>query len=345
MKSAMDLHETSFQNGFKWTDVTNPSKEMLEQFATEIGLSKRILLNCLDSDYLPHVETYGSASNPIHFIVLRFMEPTVPMSADSVQELTTKVAFFMTSHRVLSIHRLELREVKEVDRKLKSLKSEDVTRFHILSLFFEQASLGFDPHLNELEHKMEKFEDRMFQNQKTKSMMLDGYYIKRKASAFRKVTKLTVDALNKITTITDCPLGLMQQTKDRLERNLFYSEDVYDNMQSLLNLHMSIEAQRTNEASFRTNEIMRVLTVLSIFFLPLNFLAGLFGMNFEHIPLLKNTEGFWITIVSMFLIALGLLWYVLKKGWLSDRPVINHGAESPDKISEKGSRESTPRTP
>lgn len=328
-------------NGFKWTDVSNPSKGVLEQFAHEMGLSKRVLLNCLDPDYLPHVETYGSVSAPVYFIVLRFMEPFVPMKADSVQELTTKMAFFMTAQRVLSIHRLELREVKEVERKLKSMKSDDVSRFHILSLFFEQASLGFDPHLNELEHKMEKFEDRMFQNQKSRLMMLDGYYIKRKASAFKKVTKLTVDALNKMTLIADGPIGILQQTKDRLERNLFYSEDVYDNMQSLLTLHMSIEAQRTNEASFRTNEIMRVLTVLSIFFLPLNFLAGVFGMNFEHIPLLKNPEGFWISLTSMVLISAGLLWYVLKKGWLMDRPMISHLPET----VEKGTHEPASRAP
>lgn len=326
----MDRLETEFK-GFKWLDVTNPSKELLEQLATDLKLPKKVLLNCLDPDYLPHVETYGTAVAPIYFIVLRFMEPTVPMAADSVQELTTKVAFFMAQDRVVSIHRLGLQEVKDVARKLKTMAAEEITRYHILSRFFEQASLGFDPHLTELEKKMEEFEDRLFQNRKSKSSMLEGYYIKRKASSFRKVTKLTIEALNKVTMTSDCPLGVMQQTKDRLERNLFYSEDVFDNMQSLLNLHMSIEAQRTNEASYRTNEIMRVLTVLSIFFLPLNFLAGVFGMNFEHIPLLKHPEGFWISILTMIGISLGLMWYVLRKGWLQDRPVIGASEPSTEK--------------
>ena len=325
----MEMHENEFK-GFKWLDVTNPSKEMLEQLAVEMALPKKVLLNCLDPDYLPHVETYGFAPSPVYFIVLRFMEPVIPMAADSVQELTTKIAFFMTPQRVISIHRLALREVEEVDRKLKTLAStEEVTRFHVLSRFFEQASLGFDPHLTELEKKMEEFEDRLFQNRKSKSTMLEGYYIKRKASAFKKVTKLTIEALNKVTATSECPMGFMQQTKDRLERNLFYSEDVFDNMQSLLNLHMSVEAQRTNEASYRTNEIMRVLTVLSIFFLPLNFLAGVFGMNFEKMPLIKNPDGFWESIIAMLMISVGLMWYVLKKGWLQDRPVL--GVEEPQK--------------
>lgn len=332
----MDVHEVQF-NAARWVDITNPSKEMLEQIAGKMGLSKRVLLNCLDPDYLPHVETYGSLQTPVYFVVLRFMEPVIPMAADSVQELTTKIAFFLSQQEIYSIHRQPLQEVQEVDRKLKSMKAEEITRFHVLSLFFEQASLGFDPHLTELEHKMEKFEDRMFQSLKTKSMLLDGYYIKRKASVFKKVTKLTVDSLTKMTSFPDCPLGLMPQTKDRLERNLFYSEDVYDNMQSLLTLHMSIEAQKTNEASFRTNEIMRVLTVLTIFFLPLNFLAGVFGMNFEHMPLLKTSEGFWVSIAAMLLMSLGLMGYVLKKGWLLERPVITAENKTEERVKNANS--------
>lgn len=308
---------------FSWFDLTNPTKEKLEQIANELKLSKRLLYNCLDPDYLPHVEIYGDVS----FIILRLMEPASPLTADTVQELTTKVAIFFNQNKIYSLHRLALSEVLEIEKKIKALPQEEITKAHVISFFFEQASLGFNQPLTDIEHKLEKFEEKMFQSQRTKSLLLEGYYIKRKASAFRKVLKLTIDALNKVTQ-KDCPMGLMQQTKDRLERNLFYGEEVFENMQSLLNLHMSIESQKTNEASFRTNEIMRVLTVLSIFFLPLNFLAGVFGMNFEHIPLLKHPDGFWVSLAAMLVICVAISVYVLKKGWLLDRPVLQQKEEN-----------------
>jgi magnesium transporter len=56
----------------------------------------------------------------------------------------------------------------------------------------------------------------------------------------------------------------------------------------------------------RTNEIMRTLTALTAIFLPLNLIAGIFGMNFEFLPLIHEARGFWWTLGLMTLIALSL---------------------------------------
>lgn len=299
-----------------WTDVLSPTKEILESLADQHGLAQKIFLNCLDPDYLPHLETYGD----VQFVVLRFPEPNTKINADNVQELTTKVALFVKPQELTSIHRIDLPQIHAVDQKIKSLPASELTNFHILAFFFEQVAISFDQPLTELESKMEIFEEKIFHSKKSKLLLQEGYYIKRKSSAYKKVIKFTLDIMSKLTQKGEFPFVLLQETKDRLERCLFYADDIFENVQGLLNLHMSIESQRTNEASFRTNEIVRVLTVLSIFFLPLNFLAGLYGMNFEHIPLLKDYNGFWYAVGFMVIICGGLLTYVGKKGWLLPPP-------------------------
>lgn len=311
------MHKTELDlEAFKWLDVVNPGRPMLEKLAVELSLPKKLLVNCLDPDYLPHVETYGSTQ----FVLLRLMEPKFQYDADSVQELTTKVALFMNASKIISIHRLPLFEVKEIEKRIQAISPAERTRYHLLSLFFEQVSLGFDGPLNDLEHQIQIFEEKIFKGEESKKVLQDGYFIKRRASAFKKVMKFTIDTLNKLMQKSDCPLGVMQEVRDRFERNLFYADDVYENVQSLLNLHIAIASQRTNEASFRTNEIVRVLTVLTIFFLPLNFLAGLYGMNFVHIPLLQDENGFWYAVGFMSVASLGLLYYVIRKGWLNPPP-------------------------
>jgi Mg2+ and Co2+ transporter CorA len=61
---------------------------------------------------------------------------------------------------------------------------------------------------------------------------------------------------------------------------------------------------------------MRMLTVLTAVFLPLNLIAGIFGMNFEFIPLLHLTNGFWIAMALMLLVAVGLVVYFWRKRFI-----------------------------
>ena len=61
---------------------------------------------------------------------------------------------------------------------------------------------------------------------------------------------------------------------------------------------------------------MRTLTVLTAIFLPLNLLAGIFGMNFDFIPLLHRSSGFWVVLGLMMLTGIGLMIYFWRKRYL-----------------------------
>jgi len=72
-----------------------------------------------------------------------------------------------------------------------------------------------------------------------------------------------------------------------------------------------------NAQSKRTNDIMRTLTALTAIFLPLNLIAGIFGMNFDFIPLLHLQTGFWWAMGSMVAIAALLLLVFWRKRYLA----------------------------
>jgi magnesium transporter len=113
--------------------------------------------------------------------------------------------------------------------------------------------------------------------------------------------------------ISQRDIAIVQEPLDKL---IFYSDDIYEEITGLLNLHLSLMSQKTNEASFRTNEVMRVLTIFSIFFLPLNFIAGIYGMNFENMPELREPHGYYITLGFMIMIVLGITYWIYRKGWM-----------------------------
>ena len=91
---------------------------------------------------------------------------------------------------------------------------------------------------------------------------------------------------------------------EHIERVVHHVTRLEHNAETAVQMHFSAQGNRTND-------IMRTLTALTAIFLPLNLIAGIFGMNFEFIPLLHREAGFWWTMGSMALIALtmGLLFW------------------------------------
>ena len=80
----------------------------------------------------------------------------------------------------------------------------------------------------------------------------------------------------------------------------------------LVNLHLSNVSQRTNE-------VMKTLTLVASIFIPLSFLAGVYGMNFDEIPGIHRPEAFAIFIAVILAIAGGMLWWFRRRGWLGSR--------------------------
>ncbi|MDP3349102.1 MAG: magnesium transporter CorA family protein [Hydrogenophaga sp.] len=91
---------------------------------------------------------------------------------------------------------------------------------------------------------------------------------------------------------------------EHIERVVHHVRRLEQNAETAVQMHFSAQSNRTND-------IMRTLTALTAIFLPLNLIAGIFGMNFEFIPLLHQQTGFWWAIGSMVLTAsvLGVLFW------------------------------------
>lgn len=83
-------------------------------------------------------------------------------------------------------------------------------------------------------------------------------------------------------------------------------------MEGMNNLYYAVQGQKMNQ-------IMKVLTIVSTIFIPLTFIVGVYGMNFINMPELEMKNGYFITWGVMIFIAIMLLWYFFKKGWLKRR--------------------------
>jgi magnesium transporter len=87
-----------------------------------------------------------------------------------------------------------------------------------------------------------------------------------------------------------------------------YAQNLED-VNNLLHFYMSISSQKTNE-------VMRILTVFSAFFLPLTFLVGVYGMNFKYMSELDYIHGYKLTWLFMILITIFIFQWFWRKKWL-----------------------------
>lgn len=127
-----------------------------------------------------------------------------------------------------------------------------------------------------------------------------------------------LESLNNWATPSDNPLIkeheiLKVRSRDVLEhidRVVHHVRRLEQSIETAVQIHFNAQSNRTNAS-------MRTLTSITAIFLPLNLIAAIFGMNFDVIPMLHSSFGFWWTIGSMLLIALTLVWFFWRKRYLA----------------------------
>lgn len=107
------------------------------------------------------------------------------------------------------------------------------------------------------------------------------------------------------------------------QANIIYFNDLYDH---LLFVTDSIETQREIVVGLRDmymsllsiamNNVMKILTIITSIFIPLSFIAGVYGMNFDVMPELRHKYGYYYVLGFMLLVALGMLYYFRRKKWM-----------------------------
>lgn len=119
--------------------------------------------------------------------------------------------------------------------------------------------------------------------------------------------------------LPDIPAGLREldllevrsrDVLEHIERVVRHVRRLEQSTETAVQIHFSVQSQRTNDT-------MRTLTALTAVFLPLNLMAGIFGMNFEFLPLTDKANGFWWALAAMLFIALALLLLFWRKRYLA----------------------------
>ncbi len=113
----------------------------------------------------------------------------------------------------------------------------------------------------------------------------------------------------KISLIDEDNLIFFRDVNDHIIHLMEVAESLHEILSDMLNVYLSLKSNAMNE-------VMKVLTIIATIFIPLTFLAGIYGMNFKYMPELEYRYGYFILLGGMFLVFLLMLLYFRKKKWL-----------------------------
>ncbi len=185
---------------------------------------------------------------------------------------------------------------------------------------------AYFPVLDIYSNELEDLEDEVIEAP-TPDCVSRLHRVKRNLLMLRRVVWPLREAVN----------ALIRESSTRISHDTqVYLRDCYDHTAQILDLLESYREIASglmdaylSSVSHRMNEIMKVLTIISTIFIPLSFFAGLYGMNFDHMPELHWRAAYPGLLLFMALVAGGMLAFFWRKGWIGNRDYLPRRASTP----------------
>ena len=295
-------------NTVSWMDIQGLGSEtVLKQVGEIFNLHPLLLEDVVNVPQRPKLEDYNNQ--------LLVISQMVRLKEDESGFDTEQVSFVLGKRYLLSFQEEELQDCFEIVRDRIRTSQGRVRKSgadYLTYLLLDTIIDGYFPVVEHYEDRIEALEDVIISNP-DRDTMQEIYDVRRELLALRR---LIWPMRNVLHLLMRDHHGIVS---DEVQ---IYFRDSYDHVIQILEI---IEAYRELAASLmdvymstmgnKLNEIMKFLTVISTIFIPLTFIVGVYGMNFENMPELKGEWSYFIVWLVMLAVAGGLIFYFWRKGW------------------------------
>ncbi|MEW6992351.1 magnesium transporter CorA family protein [Colwelliaceae bacterium 6441] len=295
-------------DSFLWIDLEGLEKDKEKQLLEDFGCHRLAIQDAQRDRHPPKVELF----NEYIFLLYRGFV----VHDDNLHFEHLQISMFIGQRILITCHPKNSIAINNLFN-LESEKYLKRSPIHLALMIFHSSCGNYLKQLFSFEAKLETIEDQ-FQLSGNDQMMREITTYRSQLVKIRRTFNYHLAIGNSLNTfleddetslITVREIHTVNDLRERLDRLLSLSQMYYDICGDLIDGYMSI-------TSHQLNATMRILTVITALFVPLTFLAGIYGMNFEYIPELKVQNGYFILLGVMLTVSVILVALFKKKKWL-----------------------------
>ena len=296
------------QSAVIWVDMETPTEADEQVLLNVFKFHPLTVEDCRENRHYPKVEEFEGY---LYFIVHGVRADTSPERFNTIE-----LDGFLGSNYVITYHHDYFRSIANVKQLLRTtpVACQRGASF-LLHQILDQVVDYYSPVLDDFDDRIDRVEQDIFMlKQPNNKILSEIMELKRSVLRLRRISVKQMDILLRMSRgefplISEEMRPFYRDVYDHLVRVVDLSESYRDLISGSMEAYLSV-------VSNRLNEIMKVLTIFSAIMLPLTFIAGVYGMNFDNMPELHSKYGYYATWVIMIVVAVAMLLFYKRRAWI-----------------------------
>lgn len=289
---------------WEWLDVIAPTEEDLQFLHERYHINKMLLEDTIDPNHLPKYEEVDQ----VKFFLTRESTDLERPALNNISDISSKLGIFLVPGLIITMHRAQSKSINKVYEELLKEKPDDITRDRLALRLALKIIKTFDDESNTLLEIMDAIENEIFlKNTNQTNQIRRLYNLKRKSGLNTRILNISAEWITKFKNLDLQEVEVMDLL-DKQKDVIADFDHVNAQTVNLISMFLALSDQKANQ-------VMKLLAIYSVYFLPITFIAGIYGMNFDNMPELHHKNGYYFTLGLMLLIVVITFIYMRRKRW------------------------------
>lgn len=289
---------------WEWIDVTAPTDEDLRFLHERYHINYLLLEDTIDPNHLPKFEEVGD----VKFFLARESTDLERRTLNNISDISSKLGIFLLPKLIITTHRAKSKSIYEVCEEFKKENPDTISRDHLALRLALKIIKTFDDESRNLLEIMDAIENEIFLKNTNQSNQIRRLYkLKRKSGLNTRILNISGEWISKFKTL-DLEEVEVMDLLDKQKDVIADFDHVNAQTVNLISMFLALSDQKANQ-------VMKLLAIYSVYFLPITFIAGVYGMNFDNMPELHHKNGYYFTLGLMVLIVVITFIYTRRKKW------------------------------